>query len=614
MKALTVSQATRAQQAMTLLAARRVTEASKLAKDLLAEAPSTADAHHLLALCHAAGGLAEEADAAFQFALALIPGQPMFLENYAKFLRQYGYLFRALRVRKDLAAGAPNFKNVLALGQAALEVKNPELAITAFNQACALDANSAVAYRSLCTAWQSLGELNLAEKAIQCALSLEDSATNWSTLAYLQRVSGQPDRAIESYHKALKIEPHRLDVRDALSGALIDALDVSAALRSAEALVAESPNYAPAQTTLANLRFMYDREDVASALGSNFERAALAAPSNIELQFAWLRFLLETKQSSRAIDAVHRARLSFDTPLLGVFEANALEQLDESQKASALYAIADRHFGGNDVAFLNTYIRHLLKRGDVELAAKKAELATHLYPGSQESWAYRATIWRLLQDPREYWLCDYERFVEQMPLQLEKDDGDLAALLHDVRNYLDGVHLAQHEPAAQSVRGGLQTPGVLFGRNAAPVQILERLIKRTVEQWVAKLPDDTTHPFLRRKSAYLRFVGSWSVKLWNSGTHANHFHNQGWISSAFYVSLPHAVTDSPDHAGAIQFGQPPIELGLGLTPRKIIKPLVGHLALFPSYLWHGTVPFTDQAPRVTVAFDVVPVPAKLFGY
>jgi hypothetical protein len=28
--------------------------------------------------------------------------------------------------------------------------------------------------------------------------------------------------------------------------------------------------------------------------------------------------------------------------------------------------------------------------------------------------------------------------------------------------------------------------------------------------------------------------------------------------------------------------------------------------LFPSYVWHGTVPFAGDQPRLTVAFDAVP--------
>jgi Tfp pilus assembly protein PilF len=610
MQALSVSQATRARHALTLLAARRAIEATEIAQDLVANAPKAADAFHLLALCKSAGGLAQDADAAFQTALRLIPNQPMFLENYAKFLREQGQFLRAFEHRLSVATNHANFKNLLALGYAALEARKAEQAVAAFSQSCKLSPTDPSAHRGLCSAWQLLGELNFAETAIRCALALENTATNWSTLAYLQRIAGRPEWAIESYQKALQLEPDRLDVKDALSGSLIDALEVTAALRNAENLVSQQPDYAPAQTTLANLRFMYDREDSNSERASDFEKAALLAPSKFELQLAWVGFLLETKQSERALAAIRRLKPLFDTPLIGVLEANALEQLGESQQSALLYAKADRALGTHDVAFLNTYIRHLLKRGDVELAAQKAELATELDPDSQESWAYRSTIWRLLQDSREYWLCDYDRLVELMPLQADKGDPAIENLLQDLQTYLDQIHLAQHEPAAQSVRGGLQTPGVLFGRDAEPIRVLERLIKRTLDAWVAKLPDDLGHPFLRRKSPHLRFTGSWSVKLRNSGAHANHFHNQGWISSAFYVSLPPAVAASK-HAGAIQFGQPPNELGLGLSPRRIIKPVVGYLALFPSYLWHGTVPFDDQQPRVTVAFDVIPVPAKL---
>jgi hypothetical protein len=30
------------------------------------------------------------------------------------------------------------------------------------------------------------------------------------------------------------------------------------------------------------------------------------------------------------------------------------------------------------------------------------------------------------------------------------------------------------------------------------------------------------------------------------------------------------------------------------------------LVLFPSYFWHGTVPFASEQARLTVAFDVLP--------
>ena len=40
-----------------------------------------------------------------------------------------------------------------------------------------------------------------------------------------------------------------------------------------------------------------------------------------------------------------------------------------------------------------------------------------------------------------------------------------------------------------------------------------------------------------------------------------------------------------------------------LPPFRTVEPKPGRLALFPSYMWHGTRPF-GEGERLTVAFDV----------
>ncbi|MHB1589075.1 MAG: putative 2OG-Fe(II) oxygenase [Metallibacterium scheffleri] len=37
-----------------------------------------------------------------------------------------------------------------------------------------------------------------------------------------------------------------------------------------------------------------------------------------------------------------------------------------------------------------------------------------------------------------------------------------------------------------------------------------------------------------------------------------------------------------------------------------MRPAPGLLLLFPSYMWHGTVPFSGTRTRLTIAFDVLP--------
>ena len=83
-------------------------------------------------------------------------------------------------------------------------------------------------------------------------------------------------------------------------------------------------------------------------------------------------------------------------------------------------------------------------------------------------------------------------------------------------------------------------------------------------------------------------------------------HPKGWISSALYIAVPDEVAGATDDAGYIQFGAPEDKLGLNLPSVRTVKPEVGKLVLFPSYMWHGTVPFESSQSRITVAFDIVP--------
>ncbi len=77
----------------------------------------------------------------------------------------------------------------------------------------------------------------------------------------------------------------------------------------------------------------------------------------------------------------------------------------------------------------------------------------------------------------------------------------------------------------------------------------------------------------------------------------------GWISSACYVAVPPAVESG--HEGWIQFGEPGVPTDRTLAAEHFVKPEPGRLVLFPSYMWHGTVPFGGVAPRLTIAFDLV---------
>ena len=86
----------------------------------------------------------------------------------------------------------------------------------------------------------------------------------------------------------------------------------------------------------------------------------------------------------------------------------------------------------------------------------------------------------------------------------------------------------------------------------------------------------------------------------------NHLHPEGWISSCYYVTVPRETDDPETRNGWIKFGEPSFDLPLKNPVRRAVQPIPGRLVLFPSYMWHGTIPLRAPSPRTTIAFDAVP--------
>ena len=63
----------------------------------------------------------------------------------------------------------------------------------------------------------------------------------------------------------------------------------------------------------------------------------------------------------------------------------------------------------------------------------------------------------------------------------------------------------------------------------------------------------------------------------------------------------------------MSFGAPGMITNPALDAELSVRPELGQLVLFPSYFWHGTLPFHSKQSRLTVAFDVVPESTERAG-
>jgi hypothetical protein len=141
----------------------------------------------------------------------------------------------------------------------------------------------------------------------------------------------------------------------------------------------------------------------------------------------------------------------------------------------------------------------------------------------------------------------------------------------------------------------------------ASIRAFPQAIDGPIRRYIQAIGDGND-PMRKRNTGRYRISGIWSVRLRPTGFHVSHYHPEGWISSACYLHLPHAVERGGE--GWLKFGEPAFPTHPALNPEYFVRPRPGLLALFPSYMWHGTVPFAGapEDRRLTIAFDVVPVP------
>lgn len=602
-----------------------------------------------------------QATAAVQAALALVPGQPEALRWLGDLARARGddaAAEAAWRQSLDAAAAQPAVWN--NLGNLLARTARIDEALAAFAHAIALAPDYAEAHYNQARVLHRAGRSAEAAAALQRALALPGGPREamLQLAALLHEGAGRLEQALATLDLALELAPTRAALHHNRA-VLLQRLH-----RSAESLAAHER----AQVLGASgADVHYNHGNTLQSLGRGEEalsayRRALQADARHGLasyDMARLRWRLGDDDFDSELRRLEAAGAA--SALGPGLRGHLLARAGRHAEAEAAFAEALRRepaaagFHDGLGRMLSRQGRHgdalaaheravtlapldgdlhahhaaaLLAAGRAEEALAATERACVLNPQDQHAWAQRGLAWRLLGDARAQWLHDVERLVGVQDLEPPAGFADMASFNEALAVELRALHHDRREPVDQTLRHGTQTLGNLLDQGHPLVDALKVRIEEAVTRYIADLPaGDALHPLLGRAAAApavgggagsgWHFTDSWSSRLGRGGFHTHHVHPHGWISSAYYVTLPPSVRDGGSepgehsrhaprgaHAGWIQFGEP--DRDLGLPPLRRVQPQVGRLVLFPSYLWHGTLPFDDEAERLTIAFDVVP--------
>ena len=516
-------------------------------------------------------GRGSEAVPLLQRAASGSPPYPRAALLLARYYNETGSPDRALEVAAPLCQGGKADAELAAQHITALSALGRQAeAVTTYRNLVAAAPNNLPALHALAISLNATGQFSEAEHVARLALTRGyETAALYNTHARSLTSLGAHEKAEAALRKCIERDPHLLEAHNSLSQLVwVRTGDLKQATASLDAALQTFGNDDALWATKA-----------AILQGAGDARAAYACLAGR---------VARPHTSPTLLVRAGLAALEFDPATAQHLAERALRAQPANTPARTLLAAAK------------------LGTGDAKGALGDCDLLLASAPDDQYLIALQTTAWRLLNDERYAQLCDYNNLV--MPMQLEAPPPwpDMASFLAELRVSLNRLHDPRgHALLFQSLRHGTETTQDLARSSDPVIRALFTAFAAPIDRYLEHIghgPD----PLRRRNQGRWRFNGSWSVRLHTCGYHTNHVHPRGWISSACYIELPDNMSAAGSPEGVLTFGAPGIVTSPTLTAEHSIRPGTGMLVLFPSYLWHGTVPFSSDQARLTVAFDAVP--------
>jgi len=534
---------------------------------------------------------------------------------------------------------------------AALQQGQPAPARTDCEAALRHAPDSFDAWRLYAMTLQALGEAAAAREALQRALSLRpgDGATALD-LGTMQLNAGDTDAALASLSVAMQALPQEPRAAFRHGTAAFLSGDHALAASSFETAARLKPDWREAWNNLAAAHGK--RQDYAGAIAAarnalelglddaTAHQALAALQSNLfdhaslqeGLQHALRALQLDPSLAQAHRDAAILSRKLGDTMGAESHARSALElapndidnvdTLGEQLRLNARTNEAVGIYARAISAGLDSPVLHrqhgiaLLHDGQLDAARGELRDALRRAPDDQRTIAHLGVV--IAQDDAAraaQWL-GLHRHVHAVELPTPDAFADAlafhAALAEDIRRHSQ----QRWEPAGLAARNAYLSGDLLADRTPAIVGFEQRL-REAIDAFLAQcrqarsgdgaVSDDalSADVFLRNVPEHYR-LHVWATQAAERGFIDTHIHEDSWLSGAYYVELPPAIRSGDEtHAGWIEFGRP--FAGLPQPPDAALRqvlPRVGTLLLFPSYLFHRTLPYAGGGERISISFDL----------
>lgn len=495
-----------------------------------------------------------------------------------KLLKQYPKSFVLFNLCGNALAGQNKFKDAVVYFRKALEIdptiaelhfnvgilltnlNRTDEAITSYKKAVSLKPSLTDVHYNLGTALQSQGKFAQAAISYQKAVDLEpgffEAIVN---LGVVLQEQGLLAHAIEMYQRALTIQKDA-KVYFNMGTALKNEGKLEAAIESYNQALALKPDYAEVHSNMGEVLRDQGRYDESVT----FYKQALAIDPTLPVaNYSLAVYLYDSGDLEGALDHFQQSHFA-DWQERSLYCLYKTERFDQfKQGLDALKAAK------HSSPFLATLAGHYADNFGTE------------------------NDYNFCKNPLD--------FVFHTEIKELKGDSKLREAL------LAEIHSADVSEKMQGrLFNGVQSAGNLFKRPEPAFRELAGLVEDAIERYRQTFSGENC-VFVKSFPKKTEFASSWYVKMKQGGHLNSHIHEEGWVSGALYLSLP--TQKQHQHEGSIELSTHGDDYPKKHDnfPTKTVAPEVGDLVMFPSSVFHRTIPFSSDEERICIAFDLKPM-------
>jgi len=393
------------------------------------------------------------------------------------------------------------------------------------------------------------------EKAIEIDSSHASSHHNLG--AILQEL-GNLKKAIVCYEKVIKIDPNYTSAYSNLGKIFNEIGEHKKAIDCCDKAIKINPNFVSAYNNFGNALKKLKKYETAIIY---YKKALEIDPQYVVANYNLGKVFREKKNYLEAINFFHKINTT-------------------SSRAELLECL----YFSNNLSKYKFFLKELSVKDPLNL--RVSAMAT--YVSKKES---IVNIYPFCKSPLQY------IFIGNLKneLNLKKEF---------ISNFLKKLNQIQSvwEPTSNTTKGGYQTLGNLFESEDVDILKLKKIIEQKIKNY-RKIHKNSNDFFVKKWPIKSKFSG-WHVKLFQQGHQKSHIHPNGWLSGVIYLKMPNLLKGDE---GSIEFTLEGYDYTHDKNlPKFIHNPKNFDIALFPSSLFHRTIPFSSKEDRQVIAFDLVP--------